>query len=106
MRNRRLVLLVLVIALMFFLTSCTFRITFTTPAGCSLVVISGACCGQIYVNGKDTGKFLEPFQSETIYVSCYQSVSVYLVGSYGCHSHTEWVDTKPGPNYVYFNYWW
>ena len=109
MKNRRLILLVLVIAAIFLLTSCTFTfdITFTTPVESSIVVTSGGAQGLIYVNGENTGKYLRPFQSKTIYnIPCYQSVSVCLVGPYGYPSHTAWIYTEPGVNYVYFDYLW
>lgn len=115
MRNWKLVfLLALAIAITLILTSCTFHFTLsgilpTTPAECSLVVSSGAYSvyGYIYVNGNNTGEYLEPFQSKTIYnVSCYQNISIFLVDPYGFYSHTEYIYTKPGVNYINFNYWW
>jgi len=116
MRNRRLILLLAIalILLSFLLTSCTWHFTIsmplpTTPVESSLVVTSGAYSvrGYIYVDGKYTGKFLESFQSETIYnVACYQNVSIFLLDMSGYPSHTEYIYTKPGLNYVNFNYWW
>ena len=113
MRNSKLILLVLTIVVIFVLTSCTFHFTLsgilpTTPVESILVVSSGAYSvyGYIYVNGDNTGKYLEPFQSKTIYnVSCYQNISIFLVDTYGFYSHTEYIYTKPGVNYVNFNYW-
>jgi hypothetical protein len=113
MRNSKLILLVLTIAVIFVLTSCTFHFTLsgilpTTPVESSIVVTSGGYWvqGYIYVNGNNTGEYLGPFQSKTIYnVSCYQNVSIFLVDTHGYPSHTEWVYTKPGVSYVCFNYW-
>jgi len=81
----------------------------TTPVEESVLLVGSetySAWGYIYVNGNNTGKFLNTFQSRTIYdVPCYQNVSVYLVDTSGYQSHTEYVYTKPGVNYVYF-YWW
>jgi len=116
MRKSRLILLALIIAAIFLLTSCTFHLSLwgilpTTPVGSSLVVISRGywARGPIYVDEKYTGKYLGPFQSVTIYnMPCYESVSVYVVGPDGYPSRIKWVDTRPGPNYVYFDDcdWW
>ncbi len=108
MRKSRLILLVLAIALMFLLTSCTWHFTISgilPPTVESILVVnSGAYWAQglIYVNGENTGEYLEPFGSKTIYnVSCYENVSICLVGPYG-YSHTKWIYTEPGVNYFYF----
>jgi len=116
MRNRRLILLLAIalILLSFLLTSCTWHFTIsgvlpTTPVESSLVVTSGAYWvqGYIHVNGNNTGEYLGPFQSKTIYnVPCYQNVSIFLLDMSGYPSHTEYIYTKPGLNYVNFNYWW
>jgi len=124
----RLILLVLAIALMFLLTSCTtfFHISFTippitsptTPLECSLTVISrNDCGGYVYVNGENTEKFLEPWGYVVINdVLCYQTVSVWLVAPPGYFSrsiippgyfsHVEYIYTIPSEeNFVYFYYW-
>jgi hypothetical protein len=114
-RNWKLILLLaLAIAMTLILTSCTFDFTIsgilpTTPVESSIVVTSGAysAYGYIYVNGNDTGKYLGPFQSKIIYnVLCNQNISIFLVDTSGYPSHAEYIYTKPGVNYVYFNYWW
>lgn len=128
MRKGRLILLVLAIALMFLLTSCTtfFHISFitspiplpTTPVECSVTVISRNDCagGIVYVDGENTGKFLEPWGYVVINdVPCYQTVSVWLVapGYFsrsiippGYFSHVEYIYPIPSEeNFVYFYYW-
>jgi len=125
--RKRLILLVLAIALVFLLTSCTWHFTIsmplpTTPLECSLRVISrnDRVGGYVYVDGKNTEKFLEPWEYVVINnVPCYQTVSVWLVAPPGYFSrliipiippdyfsHVEHIYTIPSEeNSVYFYYW-
>ena len=127
MRKGRLIVLVLIIGLVFLLTSCTFHFTFTippitsptTPLECSLKVISrnDSVRGYVYVNGENTEKFLEPWGYVVINdVPCYQTVSVWLVAPPGYFSrsiippgyfsHVEYIYPIPSEeNFVYFYYW-
>ena len=111
MRNWKLVLLLaLAIAMIFVLTSCDFHFSIsgvlpTTPVESILVVSSESYSagGYIYIDGINTGIYLWPFQSKTIYgVSCYKNVSVFLVDTSGFSSYTKYIYTKPGMNYVKF----
>lgn len=108
-------LLALAIAMMFILTSCNFHFTITgtlptTPVDESILVVkSGASWiyGYIYVDGVNTGIYLGPYQTKKIYnVPCYQTVKVRIVDQDYFFSHTEYVYTQPGLNYVNFDYWW
>ena len=107
-------LLVLAIVMIFILTSCNFHFTVTgtlptTPAETILVVSSGGSWiyGYIYVDGVNTGIYLWPYQTKSVYnISCYKNIKVRLVDENYLFSHTKYVYTKPGLNYVNFDYWW
>lgn len=106
-------LLALVITVTLILSSCDFYFTIsgilpTTPVESVLVVRSGESWiyGYIYVNGVNTGIYLAPYQTKKVYnVPCYQSIKVRLVDQDYFFSHTEYVYTQPGLNYVNFDYW-
>ena len=110
-RNWRLILLLaLAVMMMLVLTSCDFHFTIsgvlpTTPVESVLVVSSESysACGYIYISGINTGIYLWPFQSKTIYgVSCYKNISIFLVDTSGFSSYTIYIYTKPGINGIKF----
>lgn len=111
MRNWKLILvLTLAIAMIFVLTSCDFHFSIsgvlpTTPVESILVVSSESYLedGYIYIDGINTGIYLWPFQSKTIYnLSCYQNASIFLVNMSGFSSYIICIYIEPGINYVKF----
>jgi len=116
MKNCKLILLLaLAIAMILMLTSCNFHFTITgtlptTPEETTVLVVSSGgswIYGYIYINEVNTGIYLLPWQTKRIYnISCYQNVKVRLVDENYFSSHTEETYTKPGLNYINFNYWW
>jgi len=111
---KSILLLTLVVTVTFVLSSCNFHFTVTgtlptTPVESILVVKSGGSWiyGYIHVNDVDTGIYLNSYQTKKVYnVPCYQNVKIRLVDENYFFSHTEYIYTKPGLNYVNFDYWW
>ena len=112
--RKRLIVLVLIIGLVLLLTSCSFRITFTTPPipspttplECSVTVISRNDCvlGYVCVNGENTWKWLSKWGHVVINdVPCCQSVSVRLYIPPYHFSHVVYTYPMPeAENFVYF----
>jgi len=110
MKEFRLILMILVIAIIS--TGCCYNFCggFVTPVQCegSVTVVSNSSqvYGQIAVNGKLTGKYILPYQSITIYgLLCNEIAIISIVDYCGYWSHEESIYITTGPNYAIFNYW-
>jgi hypothetical protein len=106
-------LLILTIVITLILSSCNFHFTITgilptTPVDESVLVVKSEgswIYGYIYIDGANTGVYLNSYQTKNFYnILCYQNIDVQLADGY-YFSHTEYIRTKPGLNFVNFRYW-
>jgi len=82
----------------------------TQTGSCNLIVTvtyTSNVYGTLYLNDKSTGLYVD-FEycpsAQIKKVPC-GLAKVYFIDSGPCVSHVEYIDLKPGDNYITFTYW-
>jgi len=77
------------------------------PQQCYLEVVSKSSdvWGYVWVEGNNSGVYLNCFSTVRVPAPCNQQVVVQVVDQWGVGSHWEYVYIRPGVNYVTYYYW-
>jgi hypothetical protein len=108
---KKLLLVMVILLIAGVLTGCYCCGGYVTPCIQSYLIITATAdswtWGTIYANDESTNKYIH-YKSQptaTISVPCNTWIKIYIIDSCGAKSHTEYIFTNPGMNYLYFTYW-